>query len=182
MQEPLKGESKRKRGRRKNHEGHSKIIKLSRIIRIFFTFLNLNQLASKKNLLWSMHALDLTIFDSNILFSCFIILVYAICYFFFGDLAKASMYQVHGSANLNVLLQPSFMWTGKNKCSQTHTLHNVPQNAARQLIHVMQQMSSLCLNWHCFHRKKKNWHYEMPYITTEYCIVAEYHNSTSYIV
>ena len=53
---------------------------------------------------------------------------------FFGALAKDSMYQVHGSANLNVLLQPSFMWTGENKCSQTHMLHNVPQNAARQLI------------------------------------------------
>ena len=53
---------------------------------------------------------------------------------FFGALAKASMYQVHGSANLNVLLQPSFMWIGENKCSQTHMLHNVPQNAARQLI------------------------------------------------
>lgn len=52
---------------------------------------------------------------------------------FFGALAKASMYQVHSSAHLNVL-QPSFMWTGENKCSQTHTLHNVPQNAARQLI------------------------------------------------
>ena len=53
---------------------------------------------------------------------------------FFGALAKASMYQVHGSANLDVLLQHSFMWTGENKCSQTPYIHNVPQNAARQLI------------------------------------------------
>lgn len=40
---------------------------------------------------------------------------------FFGALAKGSMHQVHGSANLDVLLQHSFMWTGENKCSQTHT-------------------------------------------------------------